>query len=70
MESLKFLFAVLAQYRMLKRMNKESDKYFKIKFKLDRQQSVVNSLERQYKAKYGEDLRILKEQYDLHESIR
>jgi hypothetical protein len=70
MDSLKFLFALFAQARMLKRMNKECDKYLKIKFRLDRQQSIVNSLERQYKAKYGEDIRLQKEQYDLYKKIR
>ena len=60
-ELLKRLFELFAKNRWLKTIDKECDKYNKIKSKLSRQQYVVNSLLAEYKKKYGEDLRTPKE---------
>lgn len=60
-ELLKRTFELLVKKRWLKTINKECDKYNKTKSKLSRQQYVINSLLAEYKKKYGEDLRTLKE---------
>ena len=60
-ELLKKLFELFVQTRWLKMIDKECDKYNKIKSKLFRQQYVVNSLLAEYKKIYGEDLRTPKE---------
>lgn len=54
---LKQSFELSVKDRWLKTIDKEYDKYNKIKSKLFRQQYVVNSLLAEYKKKYGEDLR-------------
>lgn len=56
-ELLKQAFELFVKNRWLKTIDKECDKYNKIKSKLFRQQCVVNSLIAEYKKKYGEDLR-------------
>ena len=68
-ELLKRSFELFVKKRWLKIIDKECNKYNKIKSKLFRQQYVVNSLFEEYKKIYGEDLRTLKEQYDLYKSI-
>ena len=60
-ELLKQLFELSVKNRWLKTIDKECDKYNKIKSKLFRQQYVVNYLLAEYKKKYGEDLRTPKE---------
>ena len=60
-ELLKKSFELFVKNRWLKTIDKECDKYNKIKSKLYRQQYVVNSLLAEYKKKYGEDLRTPKE---------
>ena len=60
-ELLKQSFELFVKNRWLKTINKECDKYNKIKSKLFRQQYVVNSLLAEYKKIYGEDLRAPKE---------
>lgn len=60
-ELLKQSFELFVKNRWLKTIDKECDKYNKIKSKLSRQQYVVNSLLAEYKKKYGEDLRTPKE---------
>ena len=60
-ELLKQSFELFVKNRWLKTIDKECDKYNKIKSKLSRQQYVVNSLLAEYKKKYGEDLRAPKE---------
>ena len=60
-ELLKQSFELFVKKRWLKTIDKECDKYNKIKSKLSRQQYVVNSLLAEYKKKYGEDLRTPKE---------
>lgn len=54
---LKQSFKLFVKKRWLKTINKECDKYNKIKSKLSRQQYVVNSLLAEYTKIYGEDLR-------------
>lgn len=54
---LKQSFELFVKKRWLKTIEKECDKYDKIKSKLLRQQYVVNSLLAEYKKKYGKDLR-------------
>ena len=56
-ELLKRSFGLFVKQRWLKTIDKECDKYNKIKSKLFRQQYVVNSLLTEYKKIYGEDLR-------------
>ena len=56
-ELLKRSFELFVKKRWLKTIDKECDKYNKIKSKLSRQQYVVNSLLAEYKKIYGEDLR-------------
>ena len=56
-ELLKQAFKLFVKKKWLKIIDKECDKYKKIKSKLFRQQYVVNSLLAEYKKKYGEDLR-------------
>lgn len=56
-ELLKRSFELFVKKRWLKTIDKECDKYNKIKSKLYRQQYVVNSLFAEYKKIYGEDLR-------------
>ena len=56
-ELLKQSFELVVKNGWLKTIDKECDKYDKIKRKLFRQQYVVNSLLAEYKKKYGEDLR-------------
>ena len=60
-ELLKQSFELFVKNRWLKTIDKECDKYNKIKCKLFRQQYVVNSLLAEYKKKFGEDLRTPKE---------
>ena len=60
-ELLKQSFELFIKKRWLKTIDKECDKYNKIKRKLSRQQYVVNSLRAEYKKIYGEDLRTPKE---------
>ena len=60
-ELLKRLFELFVKNRWLKIIDKECDKYNKIKSKLSHQQYVVNYLLAEYKKKYGEDLRTPKE---------
>ena len=60
-ELLKQSFELFAKTIWLKIIDKECDKYNKIKNKLSRQQYVINSLLVEYKKKYGEDLRTSKE---------
>ena len=56
-ELLKRSFELFVKKRWLKTIDKECDKYNKIKSKFSRQQYVVNSLLAEYKKIYGEDLR-------------
>lgn len=56
---LKQSFELFVKNRWIKTIDKECDKYNKIKSTLYRQQYVVNSLLAEYKKKYGEDLRTL-----------
>ena len=63
-ELLKRSFELFVKKRWLKIIDKECNKYNKIKSKLYRQQYVVNSLLAEYKKKYGEDLRTPKERGD------
>ena len=58
---LKQSFELFVKNRWLKTIDKECDKYNKIKSKLSRQQYVINSLLAEYKKIYGEDLRTPKE---------
>ena len=60
-ELLKQSFELFVKKRWLKTIDKECDKYNKIKSKLSRQQYVVNSLLAEYKKIYGEDLHTQKE---------
>ena len=60
-ELLKQSVELFVKKRWLKTIDKECDKYNKIKSKLSRQQYVVNSLLAEYKKIYGEDLRTPKE---------
>jgi hypothetical protein len=60
-ELLKRSFELFVKKRWLKIIDKECDKYNKIKSKLFRQQYVINSLLAEYKKIYGEDLRTPKE---------
>lgn len=60
-ELLKQSFELFVKNRWLKTIDKECDKYNKIKSKLSCQQYVVNSLLEEYKKIYGEDLRTSKE---------
>ena len=55
-ELLKHTFELFVKKRWLKTIDKEIEKYNKIKSKLFRQQHVVNSLLERYKESYGEDL--------------
>jgi transcription initiation factor TFIIIB Brf1 subunit/transcription initiation factor TFIIB len=54
---LKESFELSVKMRWLKNIEKESDKYTKIKSKLTRQQHCVNALLEEYKKRYSEDLR-------------
>lgn len=54
---LKRSFDLFVKKRWLKTIDKECDKYNKIKSKLYRQQYVVHALMKEYKKLYGEDLR-------------
>ena len=56
-ELLKRSFELFVKKRWLKTIDKECDKYNKIKSELFRQQYVVNSLLEEYKKIYGENLR-------------
>ncbi len=60
-ELLKQSFELFVKKRWLKIIDKECNKYNKIKSKLSRQQYVVNSLLEEYNKIYGEDLRTPKE---------
>ena len=53
---LKRTFELFVKKRWLKTIDKECDKYKKLKSKLFRQQYVVNALLERYKEIYGEDL--------------
>lgn len=61
-ELLKRSFELFVKKRWLKIIDKECNKYNKIKSKLSRQQYVVNSLLAEYKKIYGEDLRTPKKE--------
>lgn len=54
---LKRFFKLLYKMRWLKIIDKECDKYFKLRNKLFQQQFIVNSLEQRYKEIFGEDIR-------------
>lgn len=56
-ELLKRSFELFVKKRWLKTIDKECDRYNKIKSKLSRQQYVVNFLLAEYKKIYDEDLR-------------
>jgi hypothetical protein len=58
---LRKIFELSCRTRWLKIIDKECNKYNKIKNKLSCQQYVINSLLEEYKKKYGEDLRTPKE---------
>ena len=60
-ELLKRTFELFVKKRWLKTIDKECDKYKKLKSKLFRQQYVVNSLLEEYKKIYSEDLLTPKE---------
>ena len=60
-ELIKQSFELFVKYRWLKTIDKECDKYNKIKSKLFRQQYVVIALLERYKEIYGEDTRTPKE---------
>jgi hypothetical protein len=55
---LKESFELFCKKNWLKTIDKECDKYNKLKVKLNRQQYVVNALVKRYAELYGEDLRI------------
>lgn len=55
-ELLKQSFELFVKKRWLKIIDKECDKYKKLKRKLSSQQYVVNSLLEEYKKIYGKDL--------------
>lgn len=63
-ELLKRSLELFVKNRWLKTIDKECDKYNKIKSKLSCQQYVVNSLLEEYKKIYGEDLRTPNERGD------
>ena len=54
---LKESFDLFCKNNWLKTIDRECDKYNKLKSKLNRQQYVVNALAERYKELYGEDLR-------------
>ena len=54
---LKKRFELFVKMRWLKTINKETDKYTKLKEKTNRQLYVLNALLNEYLEKYGEDLR-------------
>lgn len=56
-ELFKRRFELFVKMRWLKTINKESDKYKKLKEKSNRQLYVVNALLKRYLEIYGEDLR-------------
>lgn len=56
-ELFKKRFELFVRMRWLKTINKETNKYEKLKAKSIRQIYVVNALLKEYKEKYGEDLR-------------
>lgn len=56
-ELMKQRFELFVKMRWLKTIEKETDKYSKLKSKLSRQQHVVNALLAEYSNKYGESLR-------------
>ena len=58
-ELLKQSFELFVKKRWLKIIDKECDKYKKLKRKLSSQQYVVNSLLEEYKKIYGKDLKNL-----------
>ena len=66
-ELLKQSFELFVKKIWLKTIDKECDKYNKIKSKLLRQQYVINSLLAEYKKIYREDLRTLKERDGLND---
>lgn len=63
-ELLKQSFDLFVKKRWLKTIDKECDKYNKIKGKLLRQQYVVNALLKEYMEIYGEELRKTLERSD------
>lgn len=56
-ELMKQRFELFVKMRWLKTIEKEADKYSKLKSKLSRQQYVLNALLAEYSNKYGESLR-------------
>lgn len=54
---LKESFELFCKKNWLRTIDKECDKYNKLKSKLNRQQYVVNALIERYKELYSEDLR-------------
>ena len=63
-ELFKESFELFCKGRWLKAIDKECDKYSKLKAKLIRQQYIVNALVERYKELYGEDL------YDKNKSFK
>lgn len=56
-ELLKEKFELFCKRNWLKTIDKECDKYHKLKSKLNRQQYIVNALIKRYNELYCEDLR-------------
>lgn len=56
-ELLKQNFELFVKKQWLKIIDKETDKYIKLKNKLGRQQYIVNALLKEYENKYDENLR-------------
>ena len=56
-ELLKQRFELFVKMRWLKTISKETDKYKKLQEKTNRQLYVVNELLKDYRKKYGENLR-------------
>lgn len=54
---LKESFGLFCKINWLRTIDKECNKYNKLKSKLNRQQYVVNKLVKRYKELYGEDLK-------------
>ena len=52
---LKESFELFCKKNWLRIIDKECNKYNKLKFKLNRQQYVINALLKRYKELYGED---------------
>ncbi len=57
LELIKRSFELSVKMRWLKLIDRECDKAKKLRYKLDRQNYIINCLLNEYKNKYGEDLR-------------